>query len=334
MRWWAVLLLLAGTACFHDERSLIACAFPVGDVTRAPHFGATLATRYRQTRLFSILRYKESQQEEATVISTSDNNQEATTLLVPLSRDPILLVSSRPLITLEQCNELRRYFEEKHTKEGEALLKRVKKQIDNLTGCASHEGEAALPRFVSYEPKDSNDPLLPDGLHVDTNNGYYFRHITVILYLTTNENGATTFPLANRIDCDARISEEMFTAAQKLLDSSVTHTLDKSQNASCRKLSKMVEVAGEEVYREQCEVGLRVLPRAGTVCVFSNVLENGRADPHSFHGGEAGNDEEKVLLTFFKEIPVQAFSSQEELGQRAAETRHYLLEQYYTAEEL
>ncbi len=50
------------------------------------------------------------------------------------------------------------------------------------------------PRYVKYIPKlvDKGlflDALLPDGLHVDTNNGKLFRHITAILYLTTNKDG-------------------------------------------------------------------------------------------------------------------------------------------------
>jgi hypothetical protein len=66
------------------------------------------------------------------------------------------------------------YFEQGPSEEGHVLLERVRQQIDNLTGCPSHDGEAALPRYVPYLPSRGNNVLLPDGLHVDTNNGKHF----------------------------------------------------------------------------------------------------------------------------------------------------------------
>lgn len=99
-------------------------------------------------------------------------------------------------------------------------------------------------------------------------------------------------------------------------------------------------MAAEMLYKqddgngEASSLGLRVLPRASMLCVFCNLLEDGTADPHSFHGGESGNDEEKALLTFFKEIPVETFSSQAELGRRAAKTRKFLVERYYDVKEV
>jgi hypothetical protein len=271
-----------------------------------------------------------SRQEEATMETTLNRNDESMTL-VPLSRAPILLVSSQPLLTMDECNMLRRHFEKEYSQEGEFLLERVRKQIDRLTGCPSHDGEAPLPRYLSYTPQAS-DPLFPDGLHVDTNNGKHFRHITALLYLTTNDNGATTFPLAWKGERTNRVMSEVVNAAQTLLDSNVTHTFDESQSEENRKLSMSLERAGEQLYKEESGdeyMGLRVLPSAGMLCVFSNVLENGQPDPLSFHGGEAGNDDEKVLLTIFKEIPLELFSSREEFGRRVAEKRRYLLERYY-----
>jgi hypothetical protein len=242
--------------------------------------------------------------------------------LVPLSDEPILLVSSRPLLTQKECETLCLYFEQGPSEEGDAILECVRQQIDDLTGCLSHDGEAILPRYVSYPPSEGGDRLLPDGLHVDTNNGKFFRHVTALLYLTTNHNGATTFPLAGCKDT------ELERVAQAVLDSGVTHTLAEEQ--ADKSQSRILENAAQDLYDGNSNVGLRVLPSMGKLCTFCNTLNDGTPDPLSFHCGEAGNDEFKALLTFFKEIPHSTFGSQQEFGQRVQETRQYLLDRYYT----
>ncbi len=56
-----------------------------------------------------------------------------------------------------------------------------------------------MPRYVRYDPvivdeKSMLNPgilrdiLLPNGLHINTNNGKLFRHIIAILYLTDNDD--------------------------------------------------------------------------------------------------------------------------------------------------
>jgi hypothetical protein len=221
------------------------------------------------------------------------------------------------------------YFEQGPSEEGHVLLERVRQQIDNLTGCPSHDGEVALPRYVPYPPSRGNNVLLPDGLHVDTNNGKHFRHVTALLYLMTNKNGATTFPLA-RGRCG--VGAELERVARAVLDSGVIemHTLlaDEEQQAKANgSQSRILERAAQDLCDNQkTNVGLRVLPSTGKLCVFCNVLHNGTPDPLSIHGGEGGNDEFKALLTFSKEIPHSTFSSQPEFGQRVQETRQYLLD--------
>jgi hypothetical protein len=122
------------------------------------------------------------------------------TTMVPLSCPPLLLLkSSSPLISKDGCDLLSRYFEQRTTNEQESqkaemLLQEVHSVINTVTNCPHHQGEMTKPRYVKYIPKlvDKGlflDALLPDGLHVDTNNGKLFRHITAILYLTTNKDG-------------------------------------------------------------------------------------------------------------------------------------------------
>ena len=333
MYWRVILVLLAGKACFFDTDSTSHVrALCVGAITRKSMPQAAMAANVRDPS-FSQVQNMQSHFQE-TCMELSLDREEDGGALIPLSRNPILLVSSQPLLTQDQCSILKRHFRVEPSQEGKVLLETVQKHIDKLTACPSHKGEAVLPRFVFYKPESlSNSPLLPDGLHVDTNNGYYFRHITVLLYLTTNDNGATTFPLAIPMKKRSEGTvDDLLNAAQILLDSGITHTFDESHSKEHQELSKSLELAAKQLYDDgsDCDHGLRVLPRAGTVCIFSNVLENGRADPYSFHGGEAGNDKEKALLTFFKEIPVESFSGQQEFGQRVAVTRKYLLNTYYS----
>ena len=125
---------------------------------------------------------------------------------------------------------------------------------------------------------------------------------------------------------------ELERVARAVLDSGVIemHTLlaDEEQQAKANgSQSRILERAAQDLCDNQkTNVGLRVLPSTGKLCVFCNVLHNGTPDPLSIHGGEGGNDEFKALLTFFKEIPHSTFSSQPEFGQRVQETRQYLLD--------
>jgi hypothetical protein len=64
----------------------------------------------------------------------------------------------------------------------------VLERTSNNESC-QHESQLQQPSSHGY------NRILPDGLHVDTNNGKYFRYLTVLLYLT-NSPAATVFPLA------------------------------------------------------------------------------------------------------------------------------------------
>lgn len=344
----------------------------------------------------------------------NDNGDNGVTL-IPMSTEPLMFWSSKPLLTLEECQVLSEYFYEINKKEqqlpekdslrrrdsmadddrAKRVLRQVWQQIDRLTFSPSHVGESSRPNYLFYSPQkepsedeksNDNSWLFPHGLHVDTNNGKLFRHLTILLYLTTPHNtkgGATSFPLAkpiewNRrtIDSNSRYDETeeeaaentLLQAADALVRTKLHHT-QFSKNEQMQYYGHVLEEAAVNVFQRDDQLahdtasaptmptsplGLRVIPKAGHICVFSNLLDSGECDPRSFHGAEqlfqtscpakaphevsamepadqtvstisSGN---KEVLTFFKEIPLQQFSNHEEFGQRVADSRRRLQQRY------
>lgn len=235
--------------------------------------------------------------------------------MVPLSQPPLLLLqSSTPIISREGCSLLSEYFDHlKNNYNGggdayqfdktkmsmaEKLLCSIHDVIDKVTNCPRHDGEMQIPRYVRYDSAiihgdrsrilNSNgfgDTLLPEGLHVDTNNGQWFRHITAILYLTNNQDefsmdyggenrsdndnwpmldddvfyagGGTTFPLAvpkGMYEC----SNNLRNAAESLLGRGIQHTKgDFDENASSE--GRILEKAGLGAFHRNVKKDLRVL---------------------------------------------------------------------------
>jgi hypothetical protein len=308
--------------------------------------------------------------------------------MTPLSCPPLLLLqSSAPIISNEQCATLIEYFDHinaegdttldaTQTDNAKSILGDVHDIIDKVTNCPKHDGEAKLPRYVRYHPRlideealfDSkklkNDVLLPDGCHVDTNNGKLFRHITAILYLTDNTpddcsfGGGTTFPLAKPwiggdAAADTSISLEQVTlhnAATRLLERNVQHTkgdTDQSANSDGRRL----EMAGVDAFNRDhatndaplnnVGLGVRVMPQAGRLIFFHNINDDGMSDATSFHGGEElisiVTDQQsdivaertKNILVFFKEISIKSFSNLDGFTDCAADARRWTKQAYY-----
>ena len=269
----------------------------------------------------------------------------------PLSCPPLLLLqSSTPLISKDACSLLCNYFDDmndndyKTTKNldsnqrriAEALLDDIHSVIDKVTNCRRHDGENSEPRYVRYESNAIDEDLLldqtkfgrvllPDGLHVDTNNGKLFRHITAILYLTDNKDelsdeygvlrvgGGTSFPLATPID-KKRVYKHnnLQHVAQRLLSGNIEHTKGDAYETPTSD-GRTLEMAGLNVfYRDNIRYlsrlkgkrdnqliathntatnnfygpGVRVMPEAGKLIYFHNVNDKGYPDPISFHGGE------------------------------------------------
>ena len=242
----------------------------------------------------------------------------------------------------EECSVISEKMDDYEINMAKKMLCEIQDVIDEVTNCQRHDGESQIPRYVRYDPKmadisrvtdtnaSSNDQgflsanLLPDGLHVDTNNGKLFRHITVILYLTDNEDGflvddrqydfylksknacvvggGTTFPLAIPLDRGKHVlSERIENAAKNLLSRGIQHTKadkNKEEDSDGRCLereglgiflrdNKVVgDISGLGQYGNQHTSGIRVMPEAGKLIYFHNLGNDGMPDSLSFHGGE------------------------------------------------
>lgn len=272
--------------------------------------------------------------------------------LVPISRNPVILRTSAPILkSREECDAVAAFFEymadgaiansndelDSSEPDNELLLERgaelfqfVHRTINELVGGSDDDAESVLPRFLTYDPQDppisgsapSCDELLPDGLHVDNNNGMHFRYMTVLLYLTSNNAGATTFPLATplhvsceHVDCKdftststtfaTSATKDMEVLAQELIENGIYHTrghhhgklrdVETEQSTQTATALDIIEHTAVDLYQSQNQGGqrtsshgrgLRVLPEAGYACVFLNLDESGCPDPLAFHGGE------------------------------------------------
>ena len=295
--------------------------------------------------------------------------------MIPLCQSPLLLESSSPIVSREECSILIQHFDEQHqtrtghqTSSAEAILRKIHHVIAKVTNCPRHDGEKE-PRYVRYDtkiideqhtkqlqldPKRFTDNLLPDGLHVDTNNGMLFRHITAILYLTDNidddENvigGGTTFPLAiqqGNDDYNREQSEVLLTSAKNLLLNGIHHTKG-DENQDDNSDGRVLENAAMQVFcrdtkqiRHETETssedGVRVMPRVGKLIYFHNVDDDGLSDAFSFHGGEEllshTVETKKSILVFFKEVPVANFrdSGSEGFAQEVAKSRSWTKSTY------
>lgn len=239
--------------------------------------------RRRQQQLFAAVESayleKTSSPGGSTVMDDGAIQTQAGIQMTPLSCPPLLLLqSSAPIISNEQCATLIEYFDHITATVGDttpldsikiekakSLLGDVHDIIDKVTNCPRHNGEMKVPRYVRYlprlineemlfDPEKLNNELLPDGCHVDTNNGKLFRHITAILYLTDNLpndcnfGGGTTFPLAKpwvgrEASADEMNDDALLNSASRLLERNIHHTKrDTDQDG------RRLEMAGIDVF--------------------------------------------------------------------------------------
>lgn len=345
-----------------------------------PSFG-----QERQHQLFMVT--ESAYLERPTIPSPATIKRDEPIQMVPLSCPPLLLLqSSARVISKEECDSLIEYFDyitsptdddyrldtldATQIEYAKSLLDDVHNIIDTVTNCPKHDGETKLPRYVRYyptvidedilsDPKSFSQVLLPDGVHVDTNNGKLFRHITAILYLTDNPSsdtfnfgGGTTFPLAMPWSGADDMNDDsllLTSSAKALLERNIQHTkadIDQSTNSDGHRL----ELACVNTFNRDREkgtfgcdhnnVGVRVTPQAGRLIMFHNVDDAGTPDPTSFHGGEelisirtnqkpTQNEMTKKILVFFKEIPLNSFTDQESFADCAAKARQWTTQTYY-----
>ncbi len=280
-----------------------------------------------------------------------------------LSNNPLIFQSTQPILSKTECGILSKWCRHMidtrgdlyqdsldegiaKNEEGALLLRRVQQALHtNLLGLDELNDEMVLPRYIFYteeedgieesESKDSKDftveDLLPGGLHVDTNNSKFFRHWTILLYLDSCDTlGATTFPLAVPEGSEGTDDEEVM-AATKLLSNGVQHTRFVDATDEELEFGRIVETPSLGLLNKEDTpiMGVRVSPKHGHYCLFSNLNEDGFPNPRSFHGGEAlYHGESKEVLTFFYEIPVGTFTSRAELGERAMEREEMFLEKH------
>ncbi len=223
--------------------------------------------------------------------------------------------------------------------------------------------------------KETLHALLPDGLHSDNVNNMLTRHISALLYLSDDVDdhergdlvgGATTFPLAVPLDkSDADKSEWdlcLDRAAHRLVEENSLHTGKRNWDGSEEDCTLLESAAYSLFQREisknapmgdislkvnlpSSEMGVRVHPKPGRLCVFHNLLDDGTPDPLALHAGEAilgrrtsnnNNNSpsapvgKKVLLVFFKTIPSVDPSNpdQDELARRSSESRNWIMDEY------
>lgn len=389
---------------------------------------------------------------------TTTNNNPTTKLprisersvqLEVISYNPLLLMSTGPVLTSEECQHLICTHEKKAllqtstatttpntTEQDEArtveILLELNYLMAQLTNCPHHEGETECPRYISYHAQsvvstsDLSSPsnLLPDGLHLDINNGKLFRHITALLYLTDNHSsnddfvtfgGATTFPFAipcfclpnNKTTTSLPLHATTTTTAPteectsiescvRLVKRGIYHTSKLQQvlppkNSTAQDVDTLLLLESDRTHIEQaatelflyqqamtitttnnmdlsfpfnntilCQsksithgnMGIRMTPQKGRLCIFYSWGDDGRVDPRSFHGGEAifknhiskmnatSTDTastsdtnallvpEKALLSFFKEIPMTTFQNMHEFMVQVTQSRQWALQQY------
>lgn len=230
-------------------------------------------------------------------------------------------VNKENSLTIEEEN-VEAFYEEARN-----IIYRVRSEIDRLTNSPSHEGDFALPRFLSFKVDEIPDPskdgvqetisaLLPDGLHSDNVNNQFTRHVSALLYLSDEIDeseeeglvgGHTTFPLAIPLhqgdDEKTTFDERVEEAARNHLNANRLHSGQRDwPNAEGE--STMLEAAAyslfhREISRQntikkvpdtflpQSSRGVRITPKPGQLCIFHNLLDDGSPDPLAFHAGEA-----------------------------------------------
>jgi hypothetical protein len=137
------------------------------------------------------------------------DTEDGRSTMIPLATDPLLFVSSQPILTENECKCLMEWCvaveghsslkealqaEDAHGRknepvsEGATLFWRVQRWVHHeLLGNHKNSTDYVVPRFVFYEEPDDDETielgkgmeattLLPDGLHVDTNGNQQFRH--------------------------------------------------------------------------------------------------------------------------------------------------------------
>ncbi|KAJ1458688.1 hypothetical protein M885DRAFT_512450 [Pelagophyceae sp. CCMP2097] len=200
---------------------------------------------------------------------------------------------------------------------GEALELHFTPATHDRACAPTHPAEAgsSLDRAVWW--------LSEAGVHVDVNNGFPRRYATALIYLNDVaplDGGGTVFPAAG-----ARQGDAILATASSLLNAGVHHTDsairqdddERLFDDGCDMLAAASRLCLDDVSDRlrggtasgALGVGLRVQPRAGSLCLFWSLKDDGAVDERSWHGGarllrpsQAG-DAGKWTLQSFRRLP-------------------------------
>lgn len=191
------------------------------------------------------------------------------------------------------------------------LVSAVNAAIDELVGQAV--GGDLMPMLV--RPHEAGSPLLPAGLHVDTNGNCPHRFAAALVYLTTPDGGQTVFPLAvpsgaaedglgagrrgvQPVRVGPAPAAEAVEAGRQLVESGILHTRH-------AKMPEEKALADQVLAEGEAGAGVAVAATAGSLVVFwcRGVDGGGGVDPRSWHSGarvEPGGEPKLVLRSFMK----------------------------------
>lgn len=219
--------------------------------------------------------------------------------------------------------------------EEQTILDNIGHRIGALVGTPTHAAETPLAARRT-PPSLPNSGILPLGLHVDVFQGSQRRFVTGLVYLSDGvEGGETAFPFAVPAEGAAAVEDVIvgpvevnehsaaLADAQLLLDSGYLHTgaattttldgdggyVEPLENIAAAAWRLAAWAEGTPEGTSNCAgrrpPGILVRPRMGRLLLFFTRMEDGRIDPHSFHGGRAvrPNGSMKITAQAFKEVP-------------------------------
>ncbi len=191
-----VLSLIQFSCNTHNSNFVYVDAFIVSDKQNIP--------RLREGKLSCLF----SSASSDTVAENIDTNigSKPKSLRPPLSLNPLICESAQSILTHNECQILSNWCRNvvrrdgkltqeslvsglSENDEGAKIMLRLQQRLeDDILGYPKKMDsltEYVLPRFISYRHGEnekvdrrnlSRDTLIPDGLHVDTNNSKHFRH--------------------------------------------------------------------------------------------------------------------------------------------------------------
>jgi len=178
------------------------------------------------------------------------------------------------------------------------VMASIMRRVSVLCGSAPHPGEPTpVVRNTPPNRELEGGRWMNRGLHLDTN-GNPFRCATILVYLSdVSIDGATVFPCGGNT-AQPSTREAGAALARKGITAVIPGRQRGDQEAGALEKTLIAAAASFE--------GFSVYPKAGRLLLFYPLLDDGGADPYSWHGGAAvgnGPGDGKWLLQIFKTVP-------------------------------